>query len=403
MTRSPLRLSDYCYLDYAATAPLRPEAAAALKPYLEEDSPWDLQANPNALYTPGRKAFEALENHRRQIARDLGARRPDEIIFTSGATEADNLALRGLAYGALKKRRSEGRAPENPRVIVSAIEHDAVLKPAQALAAEGFDVVYLRPNRDGFIEERHLAQALNDQTLLVSIQMANSEFGSIQSVIQLAEASHEFGAVFHSDAVQALGKTPLNLKELTVDAASFSSHKIGGPKGIGCLYLKAQTNFEPQILGGGQESRRRSGTQNVALAAGFSSACFAATQTVEDEAFRLAKLRDKLYAKLCAMDGIEATVEVEPSSLDYLPNIVHVLVSGYESETLVLRYDSLGFAVSGGSACASASLEPSHGLLALGISGDKARGALRVSLGFSSTEKDVDDFLEATHKVLNWS
>ena len=206
----------------------------------------------------------------------------------------------------------------------------------------------------------------DEDAVLVSVQAANSEVGSIQPIAALASAAHGAGALFHTDAVQALGKAPVDVGAWGVDAASFSAHKVGGPKGVGALYLRARTPFEPQAIGGGQESGRRSGTQNVA-------------------------------------DAVEATVDVAPGSVEFLPNIVHVLVRGLESETLILRFDLRGFGVSGGSACSSHSLAPSHVLHALGIDDDRAHGALRISMGRYTTERDVDAFLGAVAGVLDWS
>ena len=244
---------------------------------------------------------------------------------------------------------------------------------------------------------------LDEDAVLVSVQAANSEVGSIQPIAALARAAHGAGALFHTDAVQALGKAPVDVGAWGVDAASFSAHKVGGPKGVGALYLRARTPFEPQAIGGGQESGRRSGTQNVAGAAGFAAAVHAACGLQERAAARLSALRDRLYAGLAAHDAVEATVDVAPGSVEFLPNIVHVLVRGLESETLILRFDLRGFGVSGGSACSSHSLAPSHVLHALGIDDDRAHGALRISMGRYTTERDVDAFLGAVAGVLDWS
>ncbi|MCB7037211.1 cysteine desulfurase family protein [Eggerthella sinensis] len=400
----PSVASDYVYLDYAATAPLCEEAAAAMAPYqVPGRANLAVGGNANSLHAPGRAAFAALEDARKSLARDLGARRPDEIVFTSGATEADDAAVLGLAQAAAAARRRSGAGDFTPHVITTAVEHDAVLAPAKRLEAQGFRVTRLAPNRQGFIEVRALEAALDESTVLVSVQAANSEVGSIQPIAELARATHAAGALFHTDAVQALGKAPVNLQELDVDAASFSAHKVGGPKGVGALYLRSRIPFEAYAIGGGQESGRRSGTQNVAGVAGFAAAAHAAVEAQELEAARLRALRDKLYAALSATDGVEATVDVEPGSADFLPNIVHVLVSGLESETLILRFDMQGFGVSGGSACSSHSLEPSHVLRSLGIDADRAHGALRISMGRYTTEADIDAFIEATAKSLAWN
>ena len=395
--------SGYTYLDYAATAPLIPEAAEAMEPYFRTGADnLPLNMNANSLHAPGRAAFAALEDARRSLARDLGASRPDELILTCGATEADNAAVLGIAHAAAAQRRGRGRGDFTPQVITTAIEHEAVLQPARRLEREGFRVTRLSPDHAGFVSLDALADALDEDTVLVSIQAANSEVGSIQPIAAAARLAHEAGALFHTDAVQALGKTPIDLQELGVDAASFSAHKLGGPKGVGALYLKARTPFEAQMLGGGQESDRRSGTQNVAGAVGFAAACHVAVQDQEAESARLRALRDRLYARLADIDGLRPTVPVAPGDGRYLPNIVHVLADGLESETLILRLDARGFGVSGGSACASHSLDPSHVLLAMGVEPDRAQGALRVSMGRYTKEEDVDAFARALADALDW-
>lgn len=393
----------YTYLDYAATAPLCPEAAEAMAPYLVPGKAnLALGGNANSLNSPGRAAFAAMEQARKQLAAAIGAARPQEVVFTSGATEADNAALFGLARAAREKLRLAGKGDVQPRVLVSAIEHDAVLAPARALAAEGFAVEYLPPNRRGFIGVETLQAALGPDVVLVSVQAANSEVGSVMEIAQLAEAAHEAGALFHTDAVQAFGKVAVDVGQMKVDAASFSAHKIGGPKGVGCLYLKARTPFAPFLLGGGQENGLRSSTQNVAAMAGFAAAAQVAQATQVAEEQRLRELRDFLYAQMAALQGVRATVEVAPGSGSYLPNIVHLLVGDLESQTMILRFDMLGFGVSGGSACSSQSLEPSHVLRAMGVSADDAQGALRISMGRFTTEEDVRRFVEAARKVLEW-
>lgn len=394
---------DYVYLDYAATAPLCEESARALAPFEAFGRVGVVNGgNANSLHSPGRAAFSALEDARRSIARALCASRPDEIILTSGATEADNAALIGLAHAARDARGRSGAGESTPRVVVSAIEHDAVLAPAKRLAAEGFDVVRVAPNAQGFITPDALEAACGADTVLVSIMAANSEVGSVQPVADLAKVAHAHGALFHTDATQALGKIPVDVRAWGCDAASFSGHKIGAPKGIGALYLKSRTPFEAYLLGGGQEAGRRSGTQNVAGAVAFAAAIEAACGLQPAERDRLRALRDKLYGALARTPGVTATVSVEPGSDDFLPNIVHVLVDDLESETLILRFDMRGFGVSGGSACSSHSLEPSHVLKAIGIDADAAQGALRVSMGRYTTEADIDAFIEAIGPVLDW-
>ncbi len=394
-------MSRTVYLDWAATAPLCEEAAGAMKPYMIA-GPENLicNANPNSLYGLGRTAFSDLEDARSRLMACLGAARPDEITFTSGATEANNTALWGLVEAAKKKAVQKGIKDYRPHIVTTAIEHDAILAYARRLAASGCDVTYLRPDRGGRIEASTLAAALNERTVLASIHMVNGEIGVVQPLEELARTAHDAGILFHTDAVQALGKIPVDLGTLGVDAASFSAHKIGGPKGIGLLYLRTRTPFDPFMLGGGQEYGKRSGTQNVCGAQGFAAACEAACGRQQEEHGRLARLRDIVYAGLALYDGVEVTVGDKGKGAACAPHIAHVCVKGWESETLVLRLDRKGFAVSGGSACSSHSLEPSHVLRALGLSADTAHGALRISFGLYTTERDVEDFIAAFEDCL---
>lgn len=389
------------YLDWAATAPLCEEAALAMEPYMVS-GPGNLPAggNANSLHSAGRSAFGALEKARFSLMRDLGAKRPDEIVFTSGATEADNAALFGIVSAACEKRRRGGEKDFVPHLITSSIEHDAVLAAARALGRTGCEVTVLDPDRQGFVEVRALEAALKDNTVLASIHMVNNEIGSVQPVAELAAVCHGAGALFHTDAVQALGKEHVDLDALGVDAASFSAHKIGGPKGSGALYLRTNTPFDPLIVGGGQESGRRSGTQNVCAAAGFAAACSAACAMQELEAERLRALRDDLYGRLAGFERVYPSVEVERGSRDFAPHVVNVCVDGFESETLILRLDMKGVAVSGGSACSSHSLDPSHVLKAIGVSDDRALGSLRVSLGRYTGPEDVEAFMAAFEESL---
>ena len=386
---------QYAYLDYAATAPLCEEAAEALSAYFVPGAlNLSYGGNANSLHTPGRRAFEEMERARKEIASCLNVRRPAEIVFTSGATEADNAALIGMTEAALEQRKTKGKSTAG-HVVVSAIEHDAVLAPARKLEAQGVRVTYLAPNSQGFISTDALQSVLCEDTVLVSVMMANSEVGTIQPIKELAFLAHKSGALFHTDATQALGKLPIDVQDLDIDAASFSGHKIGAPKGIGCLYLRMRTPFKAFLLGGGQEEGRRSGTQNVAGIKAFAAACHAVCSMQEEEAARLRELRDYLYERLSSQKRISATVKVEPGSEVFLPNIVHVLVDGLESETLILRLDTRGFGVSGGSACSSHSLDPSHVLKAMGISSDRAYGALRVSMGRYTTREHIERFIPA--------
>lgn len=395
--------STYTYLDYAATAPLCEEAAQAMAPYFVPGSVGlSHGANANSLHTPGRAAFDAMEAARKELAAAIGAKRPSEVIFCSGATEADNAALFGLVGAARERKRLAGVKDFVPHIITSAIEHDAVLNPAKRLEQQGCRVTYLKPDRFGRVSVESLERALDADTVLVSIMLANSELGTVEPIAQLAKAAHAAGALFHTDATQALGKIAVNVQELDVDAASFSAHKVGGPKGVGALYLKARTPFTAVQLGGGQETARRSGTQNVAGMAGFAAAASASVAMQPAEQERLTQIRDFLYARLAEHPKAILTTETEAGDSSFLPNIVHVMVPGFESETLILRLDKLGFGVSGGSACSSHSLDPSHVLSACGIPANKALCALRVSMGRYTTRADAEAFLRAFDACLDW-
>ena len=386
----------YVYLDYAATAPLCEEAASAFAQFMQSGSAGIAAggANANSLHSPGRLAFTRMEQARRDIAQNLHASRPSEIVFTSGATESDNAALFGLVHACQQQQKKRG-IHRAGHVIVSSIEHDAVLAPARRLEKEGVSVTYLPVTSDGFITKEALQGALRNDTLLVSVMMANSEVGSIQPIARLANIAHSHGVLFHTDATQALGKIPVDLAQLGVDAASFSGHKIGSVKGSGVLYLRARTPFEAYVLGGGQEEGRRSGTQNVAAACAFAAACGAVVENQEQEQKRLRLLRDELYEQLLELTCVSSAVSVTQNSEAYLPNIVHVLVSGFESETLIIRLDEAGFGVSGGSACSSHSLNISHVLKAMGVPQKKAQGALRISFGRYTTREEINAFVQA--------
>ena len=393
---------DKVYLDWAATAPLCEESAEAMAPYLVPGlENLAVGGNANSLYSVGRKAFAALEGARESLAQDLHAGRPDEVVFTSGATEANNAALRGIVSACEKRARQQGRRGFVPHIVVSAIEHDAVLETARALKAQGCELTVLSPDKDGFIDPGSFADALQDNTVLASVQTANNEVGTVQAISELASLAHGAGVLFHTDGVQALGKAPFDLAGSGVDAASFSAHKVGGPKGVGALYLKAGTPFDACLTGGGQEGGKRSGTQNVCGAVGFAAACQAACGRQGEEARRLMGLRDRLYEGLAAFGCVSPSVAVPAGSLGFLPHIVNVCVKGFESETLILRLDRAGFAVSGGSACSSHSLDPSHVLSAIGIPREQAYGSLRMSLGLYTTQDDIDAFLEAFRSCIN--
>ncbi len=365
------------YLDYAATTPVDERVVEAMLPYYRE-----IWGNPNSLYRRGRDAYSALESARERVAQSIGASHPNEVIFTAGGTESDNAALIGITTRA---------KPDGGHVIVSAFEHHAVLEPGHFLEKSGYEVTYLAPRSAGYIDPDDLRAALRDDTVLVSVMHGNNEIGTLQPVAALCEAAHERGALFHTDAAQTLGKVPLDVTGLGVDAASFSGHKIYGPKGSGVLYLKRGTPFAPMMRGGGQESKKRSGTQNVAGAVGFATALELMCAEMPGESPRLAALRERIVT------GITGTIENTVESATYperLPNIAHLIIKGVEGEAMLLQLDAKGIAVSTGSACSSGSLAPSHVLLSIGCPAELAHGSVRISLGRFTTDEDVEYFLE---------
>lgn len=389
------------YLDWAATAPLCAASRKAMEQFLEVGMVHlSTGGNANSLHSSGRRAFSLLEESRLSISRDLHARRADEILFTSGATEANNTALFGIVSALKKQAIQAGNASFVPHIISSSIEHDAVLAPIKALRSLGCEVSIIEPNKEGFITEEQLRRALKENTSLVSVQMVNNELGTVQPVAKLAALAHEAGALFHTDAAQALGKVPIDLRALNVDAASFSSHKVAGPKGVGCLYLKNSTPCDPLLLGGGQEFGMRSGTQNVCGAFSFAEACKEAVSSYETESLRLIALRDTLYAALSEHPEVKMSVPVEPGSRINAPHILNFYIPGIESASSILFFDLRGIEVSGGSACSSRSLEPSHVLKAIGLSKDNAYCSLRVSFGYLSDREDLRIFLDALKDLL---
>ncbi|MBM6867520.1 cysteine desulfurase [Collinsella tanakaei] len=372
-------------LDYAASTPMRPEARAAQAAYDASDI---AGANPNSLHTLGRKTALELERCRRTVARTLGSRvRASEVIFTGGGTEANHLALAGMAEGAREHDRAR------TRVLVSAIEHDSMLDNLPALRAEGFTVELLQPNPQGIVDIEELEAHLTPDVALVSVMLANNETGVVQPIAELAAAARRAGALFHTDAIQGYLHIPFDVNELGVDALSLAGHKIGGPVGTGALYLRSRTPLRPQILGGGQESGRRAGTQDVRTIVALAAAAEALHPHVAADAARIRTLADRLYERLCVHPAIHATMG-DWTSVERLPGIVSVTVDGHDTEELVLKLDAAGFEVSGGSACSSASLDASHVLTAMGIARERALGALRISFDDRVDPKDLDRFAD---------
>ncbi|WP_045573509.1 cysteine desulfurase NifS [Desulfosporosinus sp. I2] len=371
------------YLDHSATTPVDPEVAALMMTYYTEK-----YGNPSSVHSFGREAKQALEQARSQVAELIGAT-PQEVTFTSGGTEADNLAIIGTAEALRKKGK---------HIITSCIEHHAVLETCEYLGKNGFDLTVIPVNEEGILLVEDVKKAIRPDTILISVMHANNEVGSIQPIAEIGKLAKEHGITFHVDAVQSLGKIPINVVEMNVDLLTISSHKIYGPKGVGALYIRKGVRIVPLVHGGGQEKRRRSGTENTPGIIGFGKACELAGQRMADDAKHQTKLRDKL------MNGIQERIEYVkvngPLGEKRLPNNVNVSIRYVEGESLLLSLDMLGIAASSGSACTSGSLDPSHVLLAMGLIHEIAHGSLRFSLGRQNTEEEIDYLLEQLPKIV---
>jgi len=359
------------YLDYNATTPCDPRVVEAMLPFFREHF-----GNPSSLHRLGQTARQALEKARSVIARSIGAR-DEEIVFTSGGTESNNLAIRGVVQ-ALRKKGNH--------LVTSSIEHHAVLNVFRALEKEGFAVTYLPVDREGLVHPEDLRKALRPETILVSIMHANNETGVIEPIEELSRIVHEHGAVFHTDAVQTVGKIPVRVDDLGVDLLSASAHKFYGPKGVGFLYIRKGTRLVPQILGGHHERGRRAGTENVPGIVGMAKALEIAQDEMHEEARRVGTLRDRLEEELQARIP---DIVVVSRGAPRLYNTSLVLVEYVEGESLLLNLDFEGICVSSGSACTSSSLEPSHVLLACGYPHALAHGSIRFSLGKWTTEEEI--------------
>lgn len=368
------------YLDHAATTPLDREVLEAMLPYFSEKF-----GNPSSLHSFGREAHEAIETSREKVADLIGAK-DNEIIFTSGGTESDNLALRGIAYLSRNKLKEEG-----PHIITSSIEHPAVLETCKDLEKEGFEIKYLNVDKYGLIDLDELQNSITKGTFLISIMFANNEIGTIEPVEEIGKIAREHNVLFHTDAVQAVGKINIDVRKLPVDLLSISAHKIYGPKGAGALFVREGVKLKGMQTGGGHEGGIRSGTENVPGIVGLGEACRLAKIRMEDDNSKIKKLRDKLIKGI--LDSVEESY-LNGHLEKRLPNNAHFRFTAIEGESLVLSLDQKGIAASTGSACSSKKLKASHVLLAIGLSPVEAHGSLRLTLGRENTEEDVDYVLE---------
>lgn len=359
------------YLDHNATTPVRPEVAEIINHHLGAAF-----GNPNSIHRFGRETRGAVEGARGHAAALIGARSPEEIIFTSGGTESDNWALRG-AVAAVNG---------GGHIVTTAVEHPAVLGTCEALEKTGTQVSYVRPDSKGRVSADEIVKAIRPDTQIVSVMWANNEVGTVQPIAEIGAACRERGIIFHTDAVQAAGKISIDVEAARVDLLSASGHKINTSKGAGFLYIREGVHIEPIITGGGQERDLRSGTENVPGIAGLGEACRLAREGLAGAAVETARLRDILENEI--LEHIpDVVMNGDPDHR--LPGTSNLGFLGAEGETLLIRLDLEGFAVSTGSACSSGSTEPSHVLLAMGLPKDAIRGSLRISLGWGNTEDDV--------------
>ncbi|MCL2572783.1 MAG: cysteine desulfurase NifS [Defluviitaleaceae bacterium] len=367
------------YFDYAATTPLHPKALEAMMPFLTDNF-----ANPSSAYTPAREARKAIDAARKQVACAIGAQ-PEEIFFVGSGTEADNWAI----YGILEAQKKKGN-----HMIISAVEHHGVLYTCRHLEKQGYGVTYLPVDSEGFVSPEAVRGAIQPDTVLVSVILANNEVGTIQPLKAISEITKAAGIPLHTDAVQAVGHIPVDVNALGVDVLSMSAHKFYGPKGIGAQYIRKGTPILPLLRGGAQERGRRAGTEDVAGIVGMATALTVATKEIAAEASRLTGLRDRLINELLSIPH----TRLNGSRDNRLPGNVNVSFSFIEGESLLLHLDMQGCQASTGSACSSGALEPSHVLTAMGISHELTNGAIRFSLGRDTTEDDIIKLVEIVTK-----
>ena len=369
------------YLDNAATTALSPKVLEQMMPYLTT-----IYGNPSSPHSFGQEARKGVDHARDQVAKALNAL-PEEIIFTGCGTESDNTVLFGVA---------ERYAKKGNHIITTNVEHHAILHTCETLEKRGVEVTYLPVDENGMVTGEQVANAITDKTILVSIMFANNEVGTIMPIAEIGKVCRERGVLFHTDAVQAVGHVPIDVKAMNIDMLSLSAHKFHGPKGVGALYMKKGIRLPSYVMGGAQERNRRAGTENVAGIVALGAAIALATQTLEESAARMTRLRDKLIAGI-AQRIPEVKLNGHPTMR--LPNNVNYSIKYIEGESILLMLDMNGIAASSGSACTSGSLDPSHVLLALGLSHEVAHGSVRLTLSDETTEEDIDYVLDVLPKV----
>lgn len=370
------------YMDYSATTYVKPEVLEEMMPYFTEKF-----GNPSSFYGISRETKRAIDKAREQVASTLKCL-PEEIYFTGGGSEADNWAIKGIATAHRKKGN---------HIITTKIEHHAVLHSCEFLEKFGYEVTYLDVDKEGFINLEELRNAITDRTILVSIMFANNEIGTIQPIKEIGEICREKKVLFHTDAVQAVGNVPIDVKEMNIDLLSLAGHKVYGPKGIGALYIRKGVRIDNLIHGGAQERNRRAGTENIASIVGIGKAMEIAENNLKEHTEKLTKLRDRLIDGLLK---IPYTTLNGPRGEKRLPGNVNVRFQFIEGESILLSLDFKGVCASSGSACTSGSLDPSHVLLSIGVPHELAHGSLRLTLGEDSTEEDVDYAIEVLPPII---
>jgi len=371
------------YLDYAATTPTHPDVVKAMLPYFNEAF-----GNPSNIYSYGQEAKAAIEEARTHIADLIGAH-DEEIVFTSGGTEADNFAIKSITFASVNKGN---------HIVTSSIEHPAVLETCRFLEKRGFDITYLPVDGNGIIDPDDVRKAITGKTILISVMHANNEMGTVEPIAGISKLARQAAISFHTDAVQTAGHIPVDVNELGVDLLSMSAHKLYGPKGVGALYIRKGTKLVSFMHGGEQERRQRAGTENVPGIVGFGKAAELARQEINEEAERLTHLRDKLIQGL--MERIDH-VHLNGHPIKRLPNNVNISVDFVEGESMLLNLDLVHICASTGSACSSGSLEASHVLLAMGIPHEQAHNSLRFTLGKWTTDEEIKRVLETLPEIVD--
>lgn len=370
------------YMDYSATTYVKPEVLEEMLPYFTEKF-----GNPSSIYSLSRETKKAIDKARDRVSKAINAD-SNEIYFTAGGSEADNWALKGVAFANFNKGN---------HIITTKIEHHAILHTCEYLEKHGFEVTYLPVDEYGFISLKDLENAITEKTILVSVMFANNEIGTIEPIKEIGKLCREKKIIFHTDAVQAVGSVPIDVKDMNIDLLSMAAHKIYGPKGTGALYIRKGVKIDNLVHGGGQERAKRAGTENIAGIVGLGKAIELATSNLEENSKRLAALRDRLVEGLLKIPYSRLNGPVKENRLPGNSNICFRFIEG---EAILLLLDSMGICASSGSACTSGSLDPSHVLLAIGLPHEIAHGSLRLSLGAGNTEEEIDYAIETVGKVV---